>query len=184
MAAARSLRLHARQRARASQAGAVQKPGGSTYAWPMDPAAAYLALFALSFLAATVFPAQSELVLAGMLASGRYDEALLLLVATLGNTAGACVNWLLGRCIHALEGRRWFPVSQARLARAERWFAKWGKWSLLLSWAPVIGDALTVLAGIARVRIAPFVALVALAKGGRYLVLAYGVHALSTAYGP
>lgn len=141
----------------------------------MDPTAAYLSLFAASFLAATVFPAQSELLLAGMLVSGAYDEGLLLLVATAGNTAGACVNWLLGRFIQSLESRRWFPVSPAKLARAEKWYRKWGKWSLLLSWAPLIGDALTVLAGIARVPMTTFVALVAIAKGGRYLVLAYAV---------
>ena len=138
-------------------------------------ASGYLALFAVSFLAATIFPAQSELVLAGMLVSGAYDNALLLLVATLGNTAGACVNWLLGRFIHSFEGKRWFPFPQIRLARAERWYRKWGKWSLLLSWAPVVGDALTVLAGVARVPLTTFVALVLVAKGGRYLVLAYAL---------
>lgn len=138
-------------------------------------ASGYLALFAVSFVAATVFPAQSELVLAGMLVSGDYDAGLLLLVATVGNTAGACVNWLLGRFIHALQGKRWFPFPERKLARAERWYRKWGKWSLLLSWAPVIGDALTVLAGVARVPLAIFVALVVVAKGGRYLVLAYSL---------
>lgn len=141
----------------------------------MDPVAGYLTLFAASFLAATVFPAQSEILLAAMLVSGAYDEGLLLLVATAGNTAGACVNWLLGRFIQSLESRRWFPVSRAKLAPAEHWYRRWGKWSLLLSWAPLIGDALTVLAGIARVPITTFVLLVAMAKGGRYLLLAYGV---------
>lgn len=144
----------------------------------MDPAAAYLALFAASFLAATIFPAQSELVLAGMLVSGDYDNAILLAVATVGNTAGAGVNWVLGRFIHSLESKRWFPVSRAKLARAERWYSRWGKWSLLLSWAPVIGDALTVIAGIARVPLAAFIALVGIAKGGRYLVLAYSIDAI------
>lgn len=137
----------------------------------------YLALLAVSFLAATVFPAQSELVLAGMLVSGAYDSAVLLLVATLGNTAGACVNWLLGRFIHRYEGKRWFPFPRDKLARAERWYRKWGRWSLLLSWAPVVGDALTVLAGVARVPLWTFVALVLVAKGGRYLVLAYTLRA-------
>ena len=143
----------------------------------MDHAAAYLALFAVSFLAATVLPAQSELVLTAMLLSRVYDSMALLAVATLGNTAGACVNWLLGRLIHRLESKRWFPVAPARLARAERWFRKHGRWSLLLSWAPVVGDALTVAAGIARVPLPTFIALVGFAKGARYLVLAYGVQA-------
>ena len=138
-------------------------------------ATGYLALFAVSFLAATIFPAQSELVLAGMLASGTYDNVLLLLVATLGNTAGACVNWLLGRFIHSLESKRWLAIPAPKLARAEHWYRRWGKWSLLLSWAPVIGDALTVLAVISRVPLAAFIALVLVAKGGRYLVLAYSL---------
>lgn len=149
----------------------------------MDAVPAYLVLFAIAFLAATIFPAQSELVLVGMLASRAYNEAVLLAVATAGNTAGACVNWLLGRFIHSLESRRWFPVSRPKLARAELWYQRWGKWSLLLSWAPLVGDALTVVAGIARVRLAVFVALVGVAKGGRYLVLTYGVHAIGRSFG-
>lgn len=139
---------------------------------------AYLALFAVAFLSATIFPAQSEFVLAGMLVSGAYDTTVLLAVATVGNTAGACVNWVLGQFIHSLESRRWFPVSRPKLARAELWYRRWGKWSLLLAWTPVIGDGLTVIAGIARVPLAAFVAIVGIAKGARYLVLAYGVHAI------
>jgi membrane protein YqaA with SNARE-associated domain len=138
-------------------------------------ATSYLVLFAVSFLAATIFPAQSELVFSGMLVSGVFDTKLLLLVATVGNTAGACVNWLVGRFLHSLQSERWFPFSERKLARAERWFGTWGKWSLLFSWLPVVGDALTVLAGVARVPIWLFVALVFVAKGGRYLVLAYSL---------
>lgn len=141
----------------------------------MGQVASYLALFAVSFLAATIFPAQSELMLAGMLVSGAYEPTLLLVVATTGNTAGACMNWLMGRFIHSLESKRWFPVSAAKRERAEHWYRRWGKWSLLLSWAPVIGDALTVIAGIARVPLVTFVALVGISKGARYLILAYGV---------
>jgi membrane protein YqaA with SNARE-associated domain len=58
------------------------------------------------------------------------------------------------------------------LEQAQRWYAKYGKWSLLLSWAPVIGDPLTVVAGVMRERLVVFVALVAVAKVGRYLLLA------------
>ena len=141
----------------------------------MEPSAAYVLLFGVSFLAATILPAQSELVLAGMLLSRAYQPWLLILVATFGNTAGACVNWGLGRFIQIFRQRRSFPLSEAQLARAERWYGKWGLWSLLLSWAPVIGDALTVFAGAARVRIGMFVLLVGLAKGGRYVVLAWTV---------
>ena len=145
----------------------------------METVVAYLALFTIAFLAATLVPAQSELVLSGMMLSGEYDTLLLLVVATAGNTLGSCVNWLLGRFIESFRHRRWFPVSPAQLARAEHWYRKWGIWSLLLSWAPVIGDALTLVAGVLRVRLLPFVLLVLLAKGGRYAVLIFGVIAAS-----
>ena len=143
----------------------------------MGTVAAYLTLFAISFLAATLVPAQSELVLSGMILAEEYDVALLVAVATAGNTLGACVNWVLGRFLESFRNRRWFPVSAAQLARAERWYRKWGIWSLLLSWAPVIGDGLTLIAGVLRVRLVSFVVLVAVAKGVRYAVLAYSVRA-------
>ena len=146
----------------------------------METAVALLVLFTISFLAATVVPAQSELVLAGMLLSGSYEPALLIAVATAGNTLGSIVNWLLGRFIESFRDRRWFPVSPPALARAEAWYGKWGIWSLLLSWAPVIGDGLTLVAGMLRVRLLPFLLLVIVAKGGRYLVLAWTIFAAST----
>ena len=145
----------------------------------METAAALLVLFTICFLAATVVPAQSELVLAAMLLSGRYDIALLIAVATAGNTLGSFANWLLGRFIESFRDRSWFPISPPTLARAEAWYGKWGIWSLLLSWAPVIGDGLTLVAGMLRVRLLPFLLLVVIAKGGRYLVLAYSIFAAS-----
>lgn len=140
-------------------------------------ASAYISLFLVSFAAATLLPAQSELVLAGLLASGRFDDTWLLIVATAGNTLGSAVNWLLGRFIGTFRERRWLPVSPTALVRAEAWYRRWGLWTLLLSWAPVIGDGLTVVAGVLRVRLLPFLALVLIAKGGRYLVVAYAVQA-------
>lgn len=141
--------------------------------------AAYASLFAVAFLAATFLPAQSELLLGAMLVSGRYDTALLLAVATAGNTLGAWVNWLLGRFIERFRDRRWFPVGAAKLEKAERWYARWGRWSLLASWLPVVGDALTLAAGVLRTPLAAFLVLVLIAKGGRYLVLAGTVGALA-----
>jgi len=56
---------------------------------------------------------------------------------------GSVVNWALGRwCLH-WQGRRWFPVGEAALARAHDRFARWGAWSLLFAWLPVVGDPLT-----------------------------------------
>nr|WP_296303901.1 YqaA family protein [uncultured Desulfovibrio sp.] len=134
---------------------------------------AMIGLFLSSFLAATLFPAQSELALAGLLTSGTGSPALLIGVATLGNTLGSLVNWLLGRWAHRLGRRRWFPLKGDALRKAERWYHRYGRWSLLLSWAPVIGDPLTLAAGLLREPLAPFLLLVALAKLGRYLVIAW-----------
>ena len=134
----------------------------------------YLALFGASFLAATIFPAQSELLLAYLLRSGAHSWALLLTVATIGNVLGSLVNWLLGRWVEHFH-RSWFPVSKAALERAERWYGRWGKWSLLLSWAPFVGDALTVIAGMLRVPFPTFLVLVTIAKAGRYAVVALAV---------
>lgn len=141
--------------------------------------APYAGLFTTAFLAATLLPAQSELLLGAMLVSGRYDAALLLVSATAGNTLGSVVNWLLGRFVEHFRDSRWFPVKRQALERAKRWYARWGKWSLLLSWAPVIGDALTLAAGLMRTRLVIFLPIVLVAKGGRYLVVAAAVGALS-----
>jgi membrane protein YqaA with SNARE-associated domain len=132
----------------------------------------YLGLFAVSLLAATVLPAQSEVVLAGMILAERYHLWLLILVASVGNVLGSVVNWFLGRFIAHFEGRRWFPVKRDQIAKAERWYQRYGYWSLLLSWAPVIGDPLTVVAGVLREPLPVFLALVTIAKVGRYLIVA------------
>jgi membrane protein YqaA with SNARE-associated domain len=132
----------------------------------------YWALFTAAFLAATLLPAQSELLLAALLMSGRHDWSLLLLTATMGNSLGSCVNWLLGRSIERFRDRRWFPVRRAALERAEAWYRRWGIWSLLLSWVPVIGDPLTLAAGLLRAPFLAFLAIVVVAKGGRYLAIA------------
>lgn len=139
---------------------------------PMTDLAAYAGLFAAAFGAATILPLQSEAAFAGLLLTGAYPLWALLLVASTGNIAGSAVNWLLGRGVERLRDRRWFPVGPQALARAQHWYRRYGKWSLLLSWVPVIGDPLTVAAGVMREPFPVFLALVAVAKTGRYLVLA------------
>jgi membrane protein YqaA with SNARE-associated domain len=128
-------------------------------------------MFLTAFAAATLLPAQSEAALVGLLLGGA-PPGPLIAVASLGNVAGSVVNWLLGRGIERWHDRRWFPVKAADLARAEAWYRRWGRWSLLLSWAPFVGDPLTVVAGVLREPFAVFLALVTLAKVGRYLVVA------------
>ena len=130
------------------------------------------ALFLSAFGAATLLPLQSEAVLVGLLIREPSAWATLLLVATLGNVLGSIVNYLLGRAVDHLRERRWFPFSASQLERAQQRYQRWGQWSLLLSWMPVIGDPLTLIAGIMREPFWRFVLLVTLAKGGRYIVVA------------
>ena len=137
----------------------------------------YFTLFAAALLAATIFPAQSEILLAYLLQSGEHSWWLLLAVATAGNVLGSVVNWLIGRYIQHFRGRRGFPVGRKALERAEAWYERWGKWSLLLSWVPIVGDPLTLVAGILRTPFATFLTLVLVAKAGRYIVVATGVAA-------
>ncbi|MDO9412871.1 MAG: YqaA family protein [Pseudolabrys sp.] len=132
--------------------------------------AAYGGLFAAAFIAATILPMQSEAALVGLLLSG-YSPWLLLLIASVGNVLGSVVNWLLGRGIERFRDRRWFPANQAALDRAQGWYRRYGKWSLLLSWVPVVGDPLTVVAGVMREPFPVFLLLVTIAKVGRYVVL-------------
>lgn len=132
---------------------------------------AYFSLFAAAFLAATIFPAQSEALLLALIVGGSYSVGWLVLVATLGNTLGSVLNWWLGRYLHHFRHRRWFPVSEKTLKAAEQRFRKYGLWSLLLSWVPIIGDPLTVVAGLLRVPFWTFLLLVGVAKGMRYLLI-------------
>ena len=136
-----------------------------------DPTA-YFGLFTAAFAAATLIPAQSEAVLVGLLVKGSASPGMLLAVATLANVLGSLLNWLLGRRVERLGHKRWFPVSEQQLERAQQRYHRYGRWSLLLSWVPIIGDPLTVVAGTLREPLWSFLLLVTLAKGGRYLLLA------------
>jgi len=134
--------------------------------------AGYLGLFLAAFGAATLLPLQSEAVLVGLLVSDRYWLWGLLAVATLGNVLGSLVNWWLGRGLERFQDRRWFPVSPKHMDRARAHYQRYGHWSLLLSWLPVIGDPLTLIAGVMREPLGRFMLIVTLAKGTRYGVLA------------
>lgn len=130
-----------------------------------------LGLFASALLAATVFPAQSEGVLVYSYLQGERHWLVLLMVASAGNTLGACVNWALGRFAESFKDAKWFPATPAQLERARNWYGRYGVWSLWLSWAPFIGDPLTVAAGLMRTPFWLFLCIVAAAKTGRYAVL-------------
>ncbi|MAY01779.1 MAG: hypothetical protein CMQ38_02230, partial [Gammaproteobacteria bacterium] len=125
-------------------------------------------LFASAFLAATILPFYSEFMLYALLQQGG-DPLLLVMVATVGNTLGAVVNWLLGLYLLHFQDRRWFYFSREQIASAQKWFQRYGKWTLLMAWAPVGGDALTLVAGIMRVRFGIFVLLTGIGKCLRYI---------------
>lgn len=133
---------------------------------------AYIGLFTSALVAATILPMQSEAVLVGLLAAARHPASTLILVATVGNVLGSVLNWYLGRFLLRYKDRSWFPSSGKQLARAEIWYRRYGRWSLLGSWLPLVGDPLTVVAGLLREPLLPFVLLVTVAKGTRYLLLA------------
>ncbi len=131
---------------------------------------AYLTLFSSALLAATLVPAYSEIVFTGMVMSG-YDPFALWLWASAGNTLGSVVNWGIGRYLLSFQERRWFPFPRDALGPAQKWFQKYGVWTLLLAWLPVGGDALTFVAGMMRVRFSVFIILTAIGKSTRYAIL-------------
>ena len=133
----------------------------------------YLSLFIISFLAATILPFSSELTLAGLMATSSYDNLLLLIVASLGNILGSVVNWILGFYSRNLSTKRWFPFKDKKIEKSSKWFNKFGRWSLLFAWVPIIGDPLTLVAGLLRVKFVEFLILVTIGKVSRYLVIFY-----------
>jgi membrane protein YqaA with SNARE-associated domain len=133
--------------------------------------AVYAGLFAAALAAATVLPVQSEVALVALLLAEHYPVWTLVLVASVGNTLGSSINWGLGRLLSRFEKQRWFPIRRETIGRAEAWYHRYGRWSLLLSWLPVIGDPLTIVAGVLREPFPIFLLLVAAAKTARYLAV-------------
>ena len=132
---------------------------------------AYLSLFSFSFLAATILPFSSEVILATLLATENYNKVLLLFVASLGNILGSSFNWVLGVYSLKFQNKKWFPFKKSQIESASKWFYKYGKWSLLFAWVPVVGDPLTYIAGTMKIRFSVFILLVSIGKIGRYLFI-------------
>jgi membrane protein YqaA with SNARE-associated domain len=143
---------------------------------PLFDLASYLGLFASALLAATIVPMQSEAILVALLIAGDLPPWALIAVATFGNVGGSVINWWLGLYLQrsvTVKDHRWFTVTPARLAEAIAWYQRYGRWSLLLSWLPIIGDPLTLAAGFLREPLPRFVLIVLIAKLSRYLVVAW-----------
>ena len=132
---------------------------------------AYLSLLTVSFTAATIVPFSSEILLSTLIATKKYNSFLLLLIACIGNISGSIVNWILGYYVAYFINKRWFPLKKYQIERATFFFNKYGKWSLLFGWLPIIGDPLTFVAGTLRYSFFPFFILVSIGKAGRYLVI-------------
>ncbi|MDF2973651.1 MAG: transrane protein [Microvirga sp.] len=129
-------------------------------------------LFVSAFAASTILPMSSEVVLGALAVAGTTDVWVLFGVATAGNTLGAVANWALGRYAATWRSRL-ISLDEAKFQRASRWFNRWGIWCLLLSWLPVIGDPLTLVAGVLRTAFIPFVLLVLVGKAARYLFVLF-----------
>ena len=132
---------------------------------------AYLSILIVSFTAATIVPFSSEILLATLIATNKYNSILLLFIACIGNVFGSIINWILGYYLGNLIKKKWLPFSQNKIDKATIFFNKYGKWSLLFGWLPIIGDPLTFVAGTLRFSFIPFIILVSIGKAGRYLVI-------------
>lgn len=132
----------------------------------------YIGLFIASFLAATILPLGSEIVLVALIMSGLSPWGLLL-IATLGNVLGSLTNYFLGYWASLSVIKKWLRMSESEFFRAERRFQKYGLLSMLFAWVPIIGDPLTVMAGILRIHLLWFLSLVTVGKLLRYIVIIY-----------
>ena len=131
----------------------------------------YLTLFISAFISATLLPSSSEVVLITMITQAKANLWLLWLAATFGNVLGSCVNYWLGTQVLRFKNKKWFPVSAQGLENAQNQFNRYGVYSLLFAWLPIVGNPLTVIGGIFKVRFSVFLILVTLGKGARYLAV-------------
>ena len=132
----------------------------------------YSILFGSAFLAASLFPAQSELLLTSLIVSEKYSVLILLAVASAGNIAGSILNYYIGRYLMHFKNHKYFPIKENMLETSKKYFKKYDSKILLMAWMPVIGDPLTVVAGAFRTNIWMFILLVSIGKTFRYMIVA------------
>ena len=131
----------------------------------------YISLFTVAFMVATIVPFGSEAYFVTLLSMNKYNNLLLIIAASLGNVLGSVFNWVCGYYVNYFIKKPWFPLNNNMIDRGDNMFKKYGKWSLLLSWVPFIGDPITFVAGTLRYSLLPFIILVSIGKVGRYLLL-------------
>ncbi len=139
----------------------------------MNSLEAYTSLFISSFLSSTILPGHSEITLTTFILLDKFSQFLLILFASLGNILGSIVNWYLGFYITKFVKKDWFSFQKKQLDKASSWYLKYGKWSLFLSWVPIIGDPLTIVAGMFRVPLIIFITIVSISKVLRYIFVGY-----------
>ena len=127
-----------------------------------------LSLLLISFFAATLLPFGSEWFLILLLLNGN-SPFLAVVIATIGNSLGAWTNYLIGSWGKDWLIRNLLRINQHQQNRAEIWFKKYGCWSLLMSWLPVVGDPLCLVSGILKTPLSHFFILVVSGKGLRYV---------------
>ena len=137
----------------------------------MNAIEVYASLFISSFLSSTILPGHSEIILTAFIFLKKYPIIDLIFFASIGNILGSILNWCIGYFLTNLKDRKWFPINKLQLTRASKWFLKYGKWSLFFCWVPIIGDPLTIVAGIFRFPIHIFILIVSFAKTMRYLII-------------
>jgi len=131
----------------------------------------YISLFTVAFMVATIVPFGSEMYFATLLSLNKYNNLLLLIAASIGNVLGSVFNWVCGYYVNYFIKKSWFPIKKDKIVKGTEIFNKYGKWSLLLSWVPFIGDPITFVAGTLRFSLVPFLILVSIGKVGRYLII-------------
>jgi len=122
-------------------------------------------------MVATIVPFGSEMYFATLLSFNKYNNLLLLIAASIGNVLGSVFNWVCGYYVNYFIKKPWFPIKKDKIVKGTEIFNKYGKWSLLLSWVPFIGDPITFVAGTLRFSLVPFLILVSIGKVGRYLII-------------
>ena len=134
----------------------------------------YVGLFLASFLAATLLPLSSEVVL-GFLLLNDFNPVLSVCVATVGNVLGSFANYALGYWGSLFLIRKISRISEDAFLKAKQRFRKYGVLSLLFAWVPVIGDPLTIAAGVLKINLLTFFTLVASGKLTRYIIISCAI---------